>query len=497
MAGTQMVYGDLRMGRGQLCRGLAVIGRAPMVNVSVATLCPLQGDEGTTLFVERDEATIQVATFFLHDTYYHLHASLAQHADATSLHPSKGILAADDHARDAHADDEFCTRRCLSIMSARLKADIERTAFQQSAVGIGDTANGIHLRMRSSTAHMVAFADDTSIGHDDGPHHWVGWSTSLSLSRQLYAATHVYILVLHKKSYFCPINDNSMMKLFRDIVRRLSTRYDTGEARAVAFLLLEEAFAITRTDVYADKVRNFSPQEHALLDNILQRLVDGEPIQYILGHARFFDQDFLVTPATLIPRPETEELVRLVACHLEDISSEAGSEKAVTPGILDVGTGTGCIAITLKHLFPHGQVEAWDISDEALGVARKNAQRLGAEICFRQVDALCPDKHPSLSSPMFLVSNPPYVLQREAVSMEQHVLDHEPHTALFVPDEDPLLFYRALLRIATEDGFDKVFLETNRAYAEDVATLFRHGGYAHSIAVTDQYGAPRFVIAQD
>lgn len=283
------------------------------------------------------------------------------------------------------------------------------------------------------------------------------------------------------------------MEMLRKLTDSLRGVYEAREARALVFMVLEEAFGVSRTDVYADKVREFSPQEHAQLQNIFQRLRRHEPIQYILERARFGDAAFRVTPATLIPRPETEELVGLVT------RKAARTHSTTTPYILDVGTGSGCIAISLKRALPDATVEAWDISEEALEVARYNARALGADVCFRCVDILSEAPHArpeARGGASFLVSNPPYVLRREAEDMEEHVLRHEPHTALFVPDDDPLLFYRALARLAVSGQFTHVFLETNRAFADEVASLFHAAGYPRAEELRDQFGNKRFVVAE-
>ena len=285
-----------------------------------------------------------------------------------------------------------------------------------------------------------------------------------------------------------------MPNVYHDILRHLRAVYDEDEARAVAFLVLEESFGVSRTDVYADKITSFSEQEHQKLQNILHRLVEkGEPVQYVIGRARFCGRDFRVTPATLIPRPETEELVdKLTSGHVDEQTSRQADEPL---SILDVGTGSGCIAVSLKLAFPDAYVEAWDISPEALAVARENAQTLGADVSFRCEDALTASPEKRFRGGL-LVSNPPYVCQREAQEMEPRVLEHEPHGALFVPDSDPLLFYRALCRIACDGEFAAVALETNRAYADDVATLFANAGFAHAEVLRDSFGNKRFVVAK-
>ncbi|MBR1712274.1 MAG: peptide chain release factor N(5)-glutamine methyltransferase [Alloprevotella sp.] len=280
------------------------------------------------------------------------------------------------------------------------------------------------------------------------------------------------------------------MDIYREMLLRLQDVYDEGEARAVAFLVLETAFGITRTDVYADKDRDFSAEERQVLQNILSRLLHCEPVQYVLGEAWFDGLRLNVTPATLIPRPETEELVRLV----RDYARLRYPDGAFS--VLDAGTGSGCIAIALKHRFPAARVAAWDNSAEALAVARKNARQLGTEVAFSLADILADPPVPNLPLPLLLVSNPPYVCQHEAEEMLPQVRDYEPGTALFVPDDDPLHFYRALSRIGRKSEAEAVFLEVNRAYAEAVATLLRQDGWAHAEVHRDAFDNARFVVGK-
>ena len=259
-----------------------------------------------------------------------------------------------------------------------------------------------------------------------------------------------------------------MDHLFQHLRRALTAVFDEREARAVALLVLEDAFGVSRTDVYADKVRKFSEEEMRRLDNILQRLCNSEPVQYVLGYADFCGLRLAVSPATLIPRPETEELVDWVA-----------AEAAENPcRLLDVGTGSGCIAIALAHRLPQVAVEAWDVSDEALAMARKNAESHGVDVAFTCCDLL---QHSAAAGPFeAIVSNPPYVCEREKADMADHVLLHEPHLALFVPDEDPLRFYRALADLGQRSlvAGGSVYMELNETYGAETAALFVAKGYA-------------------
>ena len=281
-----------------------------------------------------------------------------------------------------------------------------------------------------------------------------------------------------------------MSKLLTEIMGRLSSRYTPGEARAVAFALLEDAFGVGRTDVYADKVRQFSEEEEQRLHAILQRIGEGMPLQYATGVARFDGRLLRVTPATLIPRPETEELVTWAA----ECAAAMGPPEDAPHRLLDVGTGSGCIALSLAlRLGEAWEVTAWDIDAETLSVARENARSQGASVHFEQADLLA---HPLPAEPFnLIVSNPPYVCERERAEMEAQVLDYEPARALFVPDNDPLLFYRALVSLALRAlrpaGW--LLLEVNRAYAEETAKLLQQAGM-HEVEVRcDSFGNPRMV----
>lgn len=267
--------------------------------------------------------------------------------------------------------------------------------------------------------------------------------------------------------------------------RRLVPRYDEREARAIVRVVLDDAFGLRPVDVYAGKVREFSADERQRLARILERLEAGEPVQYALGTARFAGRAFEVTPAVLIPRPETEELVAWVAAD------------GLVPGsrLLDGGTGSGCIAITLALDVPGTEVVAWDVSPEALAVARRNAARLGAAVNFVQADLLSP---PVVTRGFdVVVSNPPYVREAERDAMAAHVVDREPALALFVPDDDALRFYHALARLGRQclRPQGRVYVELNEALGEETADVFRRAGYTAVELRRDQFGRSRMLRA--
>lgn len=275
-----------------------------------------------------------------------------------------------------------------------------------------------------------------------------------------------------------------MNKRYRQLLAVLTPLYEAGEARAVAFAVLER-FGWSRTDVYLDKSTDLSATEQAEFDRILFCLSEGAPVQYALGTAEFCGNAFCVTPATLIPRPETEELVALAL------------DTAATD-VLDVGTGSGCIALTYALRRPAARVEAWDISEAALAVARRNAGRLQAtNVFFRHCDVLRACRTPQERRFDLIVSNPPYVCESERPSMARHVVAHEPATALFVPDADPLVFYRALAQLGRTAlrPQGRLAVEINSALGHDTAQLFAEAGYRADLR-TDGFGRDRFVTAQ-
>lgn len=275
-----------------------------------------------------------------------------------------------------------------------------------------------------------------------------------------------------------------MDRKFTSLRQQLATCYPEREAHAVALRVLEDAFGVSRTDVYADKVRKFSLEEEQRWQHIAERLSAGEPLQYVLGEAEFCGRSFGVAPGVLIPRPETEELVALV-----------GRAVSGRCRILDAGTGSGCIAVSLALALPEAEVQAWDISPEALSVAQGNAERWGAAVDFRLCDMLTatPDERFDV-----VVSNPPYVCERERLDMTPQVLEHEPSLALFVPDDDPLRFYRALAALACRclNPGGLLAVEINEAYGVETAALFSHSGLVEVQTVSDVFGKPRFVVGK-
>ena len=270
------------------------------------------------------------------------------------------------------------------------------------------------------------------------------------------------------------------------IRRALQESYSVQEAANLSRIVCCEMLGQTTIDYYLGKDIILSSKEMQKLNGILARLLNFEPIQYIQGTARFLERSYHVAPGVLIPRPETEELVEVM---LREIPSDAR--------ILDIGTGSGCIAISLSKAFPNAKVTAWDVSEDALCIARRNNDDLQASVCFVKQDVLawrgdggqCYD---------VIVSNPPYITESEKQEMERNVLDWEPFSALFVPNNDPLLFYRRigeLGRMMLVDG-GRLYFEINRAYGVDTAMMLCGQGYTGIRILKDISGNDRFVIAE-
>ncbi len=277
-----------------------------------------------------------------------------------------------------------------------------------------------------------------------------------------------------------------MNKIVAYIRSRLQPYYTAEEVSALSRIVCCDLLGQAPTDYYLGKDIVLSSKKEQELEDILQRLSRFEPLQYIEGRTLFLGREFWVAPGVLIPRPETEELVELM---LKEIPADAR--------ILDVGTGSGCIAISLAKALPDALVTAWDVSPEALSVARANARKLQADVRFVECDVLaCQVDEVGLYD--VIVSNPPYVTEAEKADMEPNVLQWEPSLALFVPDDDPLRFYRRIAVLGRDmlaDG-GRLYFEINRAYGREMVEMLRAMGYVGVRVKKDLSQNDRFVIAE-
>lgn len=277
-----------------------------------------------------------------------------------------------------------------------------------------------------------------------------------------------------------------MNKIVAYIRSRLQPYYTAEEVSALSRIVCCDLLGQAPTDYYLGKDIVLSSKKEQELEDILQRLSRFEPLQYIEGRTLFLGRELWVAPGVLIPRPETEELVELM---LKEIPADAR--------ILDVGTGSGCIAISLAKALPDALVTAWDVSPEALSVARANARKLQADVRFVECDVLaCQVDEVGLYD--VIVSNPPYVTEAEKADMEPNVLQWEPSLALFVPDDDPLRFYRRIAVLGRDmlaDG-GRLYFEINRAYGREMVEMLRTMGYVRVRVEKDLSQNDRFVIAE-
>lgn len=274
--------------------------------------------------------------------------------------------------------------------------------------------------------------------------------------------------------------------LVRQVKSAIQPLYPTQEVEAIAYLLVEMSTGATRMDCHLNKEVE-KPNDW---EQMLSRLAEHEPWQYVLGNAWFRDRIFELNPHTLIPRPETEELVDLV---LEKIP-----HKNTPYSILDVGTGSGCIAISIALEAPNTQVSAWEISDDAQKQAMQNARSLGAKVSIERQDVFEWSTRSDTEMWDMIVSNPPYVLFQEASQMEKHVTDFEPGLALFVPDSNPLIFYQVLENMASKhlrkDGW--ILLEINQSLGQETKALFLTDRWRNIELRQDFHRKDRFVLAQ-
>ncbi|MGF1637339.1 MAG: peptide chain release factor N(5)-glutamine methyltransferase [Cyclobacteriaceae bacterium] len=273
-------------------------------------------------------------------------------------------------------------------------------------------------------------------------------------------------------------------ELLKYIAQAIQSLYDKRESDSIARILVEELFGLSNVEIILNSPIHWRVGQWEQLNDIIREISQGMPMQYALGKAFFYGRQFEVNPAVLIPRQETELLVK-------QIVDDQKVKSAIS--LMDVGTGSGCIAISLALELPNSKVYAMDISVEALEIANKNAKKLFADVNFMQGNIL---KEMPLDEKLdVLVSNPPYVRQLEKSSMHRNVLDFEPDIALFVPDEDPLLFYRALAiygnRALKNDG--SLYVEINEALAFETCELLRSFNYTNLQIIKDLHGKDRFI----
>ena len=305
---------------------------------------------------------------------------------------------------------------------------------------------------------------------------------------------------------------NIKMKTYQQLWQSLTPLYDAGEAQAIVRTVLDVKYGMTLTDIICGKVNEISADEERKLEEIIIRLQKGEPVQYVLGEADFAGRTFRVEPGVLIPRPETAELCQWIEKDMIEksiVSSGDSSEDSPEDSsgnspqatddaklILDICTGSGCIAITLGLNIPNSEVTGWDISEDALRIARGNVEMLKARnVRIEYQDALALPKAAEAAD--LIVSNPPYICEKEKADMEKNVLEHEPSLALFVPNEDPLKFYRAIAEYASSalkpEG--ALYFEINPIYEKETREMLLKLDFKDIETKEDAFGKKRMMRA--
>jgi release factor glutamine methyltransferase len=275
-------------------------------------------------------------------------------------------------------------------------------------------------------------------------------------------------------------------EFYRHFLLQLRLIYVENEAANITKMVFESLANISRADVLRNPEMEIDQETFSLLNQALEKLLNHQPIQYVLGEAWFYHLNFKVSDAVLIPRPETEELVELVIQHIKSTHQKT---------VLDVGTGSGCIPISIKKNIPEISITAVDVSKTAIDLATTNANVHKVNIDFKQVDFLNEVEREKLGMFDVIISNPPYIPNVEIQSMDKHVTEYEPHLALFVPNEDPLIFYKAILRFAKNHLNEKgnIFLETHENYAAEVCDLFKDAAFESKVK-NDLFEKPRMVL---
>ena len=303
------------------------------------------------------------------------------------------------------------------------------------------------------------------------------------------------------------------MKTYQQLWQSLTSLYDAGEAQAIVRTVLDVKYGMTLTDIICGKVNELSADEERKLEEIIIRLQKGEPVQYVLGEADFAGRTFRVEPGVLIPRPETAELCQWIEKDMieksivssgdssedspEDSSGNSPQATDDARRILDICTGSGCIAITLGLNIPNSEVTGWDISEDALRIAQGNVEMLKARnVRIEYQDALALPKAAEAAD--LIVSNPPYICEKEKADMEKNVLEHDLSLALFVPDEDPLKFYRAIAEYASSalKSGGALYFEINPIYEKETREMLLKLDFKNIETKEDAFGKKRMMRAK-
>ena len=462
-----------------------------------------------------------MAFFFKHTNDY-FNTGCFQLFNTFTIHLFKGIAAAHHHCWDFMFNDQVDAGRSFTVVSTRLKRNVNSSVgkkFGSILKPLQYLVYGIHLSMSFAVLLMVPLTYDQTVMHDNSPHHRVWADTAYTQIGKFKATAHVGFVMGHGAKIGLSelefiefknlLNSNSAnsliqrilvqtfsflcrMKTVKDVFaefrQELSSLYDASEIESLTLLILSEILETNKAKLKAFPEQELTPEQTDRTTKVLSRLKTGEPVQYILGYTEFYGLPLKVNPSVLIPRPETEELVEWVL----------NSGQLTVGSILDIGTGSGCIAISLKKNLTDAQVSAIDISTGALETARENAKVNEVKVDFINADIL--NLKSEIVHPKFeiIISNPPYVTLEDKKQMHTNVTDFEPHTALFVPENDPLIFYKAIVDFASghlEKG-GLLFFEINENHGEQLVELLSHKSFINIELRKDMSGRDRMIKAQ-
>lgn len=283
------------------------------------------------------------------------------------------------------------------------------------------------------------------------------------------------------------MESDSIETINRDIILKLTSSLGNREAKSAARMILEDLYGITPTDLAVNGQRRLEPFTISHIHEITDRICAGEPVQYAIGTARFYGMDFIVNPSVLIPRPETEGLVDMI------VNDNNGRNDL---HVLDCGTGSGCIAVSLARNLPFARVDAFDISDDAIKVAKANAEKLKTYVNIFKCDMRSMDSAITGNFDI-IVSNPPYIANSEIKTMDNRVKLYEPSLALFVPDSDPLIYYRLIAMFAKDrlTNGGRLYFEINPLFRTDLVGLLKNIGFDDIDSLRDYIGNYRFIKA--
>lgn len=369
------------------------------------------------------------------------------------------------------------------MVGAGFQRDIESALPEELPVGNG--IHGMDFSMGTPEFAMETLTDDPPPVNDHTPHHRIGGHGACSRRSQPQAPLHEFFVMRHSGQNHNFAKNNTMQATIQYIRNELAEFYPATEITEFTRLIFHALRGWSLTGMVLHSGETLTHGEMVRVRNIVERLKKSEPIQYILGSSCFYGLTLEVTPAVLIPRPETEELVDWIVT----------GRKVPPSSLLDVGTGSGCIALALAKAFPECTAEGCDISEDALAVAMRNGRNTGSRVRFFQADILRWQEFPGWEKRDLIISNPPYVTISEKNEMEENVVGFEPGGALFVPDEDPLLYYRAIAAFASHwlvDG-GELFLEINRRFGEETARLLADKGFRETEIRSDFRGNTRMV----